>query len=94
MPRIRQNADRDTMRDFAAEINAQRWRFGLTSQKAFGESIGTCQSTAGKYLKEPETMPLSVLRSVVKTLKPNPVILLKALGYSTKDISAIEKQFQ
>ena len=86
MPRLRQNADRDTMHDFICEVNAQRGRFGLTSQRAFGESIGTCQSTAGKYLKEPETMPLGVLRSMVKTIKPDPVVLLKALGYTTKEI--------
>lgn len=92
MSRLRQNADRDTMRDFVSEVNAQRGRFGLTSQRAFGESVGICQSTAGKYLKNPEIMPLGVLRAVVKTLKPNPLVLLKALGYTAKDISTLEKQ--
>ena len=86
MPRIRQNADRDTMRDFISEVNAQRWRFGLTSQRAFGESVGICQSTAGKYLANPETMPLGILRAIVKAIKPDPVVLLKALGYTSSDI--------
>lgn len=86
MPRLRQNADRDTMCDFISEVNAQRGRFGLTSQRAFGESVGICQSTAGKYLKDPESMPLGVLRATVKAIKPNPIVLLKALGYTTKDI--------
>ena len=89
MPRLRQNADRDTMRDFVSEINAQRGRFGLTSQRVFGKSIGIAQSTAGKYLKDPEAMPLSVLRSLVKTLKPDPIVLLKALGYTTKEIASL-----
>lgn len=89
MPRLRQNADRDSMRDFVSEINAQRGRFGLTSQRVFGKSIGIAQSTAGKYLKDPEAMPLSVLRSLVKTLKPDPIVLLKALGYTTKEIASL-----
>lgn len=86
MPRLRQNADRDTMRDFICEVNAQRARFGLATQRAFGESVGICQATAGKYLKDPEMIPLGVLRSMVKTIKPDPVILLKALGYTSKEI--------
>lgn len=89
MARLRQNADRDTMKDFVSEINAQRGRFGLTSQRVFGKSIGIAQSTAGKYLKDPEAMPLSVLRSLVKTLKPDPIVLLKALGYTTKEIASL-----
>lgn len=90
MSRLRQNSDRDTMRDFVSEINAQRGRFGLTSQRVFGKSIGIAQSTAGKYLKDPEAMPLGVLRLLVKTLKPNPIVLLKALGYTTKDIASLQ----
>ena len=85
MPRLRQNADHDAIKDFISEINAQRGRFGLTSQRVFGESIGIAQSTAGKYLKDPEAMPLSVLRALVKT-----ILLLKALGYTTKDIASLQ----
>ena len=92
MPRLRQNADRDTMGDFISEVNAQRGRFGLTSQRVFGESLGIAQSTAGKYLKEPEAMPLGVLRSLVKTLKPNPIVVLKALGYTTKEITSFRNR--
>lgn len=94
MPRLRQNTDRDTMRDFVSEINAQRGRFGLTSQRVFGESIGIAQSTAGKYLKDPEAMPLGVLRLLVKTLKPNPIVLLKALGYTTREITSFRNRVE
>ena len=94
MPRLRQNTDRDTMRDFVSEINAQRGRFGLTSQRVFGESIGIAQSTAGKYLKDPEAMPLGVLRLLVKTLKPNPIVLLKALGYTTREITSFRNRME
>lgn len=31
MPRIRQNAERDTMKDFLSELNAQRGRFGYVN---------------------------------------------------------------
>ena len=67
MPRIRQYAERDAMKDFIAEINAQCGRFGYKSQKALGGVLGVCQATAGNYLRNPETIPLSILRSMVKT---------------------------
>ena len=49
MPRIRQYAERDTMKDFVAEINAQCGRYGYKSQKSLGNALGVCQSTAGNY---------------------------------------------
>ena len=94
MPRIRQNHDRDTMKDFISEINAQSARFGYSSQRSLGTAIGVCQSTVCKYLKQPEMIPLETLRAIVKVLKPDPVLLLKALGYTTQDIQKIKGESQ
>lgn len=90
MPRIRQYAERDAMKDFLAEINAQCGRYGYKSQKSLGEALGVCQSTVGNYLRNPESIPLKVLREMVKILRPDPIIVLKALGYSTKDIQSMK----
>lgn len=38
MPRLRQNADRDAMKDFIGEINAQRARNGYDSCERFGKA--------------------------------------------------------
>ena len=94
MPRLRQNHDRDTLNDFVGEVNAQSARFGFRSQKALGDALGVCQATAGNYLRKPESMPLGILRNLVKLLHPDPVLLLKALGYTTKDIQELKGEKQ
>lgn len=89
MPRIRQNAERDAIRDFQAEINAQCGRYGYKSQRSLGEAIGVCQATAGSYLKNPDGITLGTLREMVRLLRLDPTVVLKALGYSSKDIRNI-----
>ena len=93
MPRIRQYADRDAMKDFIGEINAQRARFGYDTQRSLAPVLGVCQATAGNYIRNPETIPFGVLRAIVKAVKPDPGILLKALGYSTQDIKKLAKEY-
>lgn len=94
MPRIRQNAEKDAMKDFVAEVNAQCGRFGYKTQQSLGDALGVSQPTAGKYLKNPEIIPLGTLRILVKTLCPNPMVILKALGYTTKDIKNLVKTYE
>ncbi len=89
MPRIRQNAERDAIRDLQAEINAQCGRYGYKSQKSLGKALGVCQATAGKYLKNPDCIQFDTLRAMVKVLRLNPIVILKALGYSAKDIQKL-----
>lgn len=94
MPRIRQYEEKYAMKDFIDEINAQRARFGYTSQRVTGEAIGVSQATAGKYLKEPESIPLGVLRKMVKVFKPDPIVMLKTLGYTTQDIKQFKERLK
>lgn len=93
MPRIRQYAERDAMADFVAELNAQRARFGYNTQRTLGHAIGVCQATAGNYMRNPLTIPFGVLHKIVKLVKPDPAILLKALGYSAQDIKKLAKEY-
>ena len=92
MPRIRQNADRDALRDLQAEVNAQCARYGYKTQKSLGEALGVCQATAGSYLKNPESIKFGALRSMVKVLRLDPVVVLKALGYTTKEIKSVKEE--
>lgn len=92
MPRIKQKADEYSMRDLIAEINAQRGRYGYTSQKSLGEALGVCQSTAGSYLKNPESIKFGALRAMVKVLRLDPVVVLKALGYTNQDIKKLQER--
>lgn len=93
MPRLRQYADRDAMKDFVGEINAQRARFGYDTQRSLAPVLGVCQATAGNYIRNPETIPFGVLRAIVKAIRPDPGILLKALGYTTQDIKKLAKEY-
>lgn len=90
MPRIRQNAERDAIRDFQSEVNAQCGRYGYKSQKSLGNALGVCQATAGNYLKNPDCIQFGTLRAMVKLLRLDPMVILKALGYSAKDIQKLK----
>ena len=93
MPRIKQYEERYAMDDFMAEVNAQRARYGYDTQEKLGPVIGVCQSTAGNYMRDPMKIPFGVLRLLVKAVKPDPGVLLKALGYTTQDIKKLAKEY-
>lgn len=95
MPRIRQNADRDTMKDFVAEIRAQSARFGYNSQGALGDALGLSQGTVGNYLRTPDNIRMGALRTMCKVLKLDPITLLRALGYGSGEIKkSYKKEFE
>lgn len=95
MPRLRQNADRDSMNDFLADIRAQSARYGYTTQKALGKALGLCQGTVCNYLASPGSIRLDVLKVMCKTLKLDPITILRALGFSSKDIKkSYMKEFE
>ena len=86
MPKIRQYADRDAMRALRGEIEAQGYRYGYRSQKALAEVLGVSQSTVGNWLRDPEGVSLRGLRVLVRSLRLDPDIVLKALGYTAQEI--------
>ena len=89
MPRIRQYADRDALKDLRGEIEAQGVRYGYRSQQALGEALGVCQGTVSNWLRDPDKLSVNVIRQLVKKIKLDPVIVLKALGYTSADIKKI-----
>lgn len=89
MPRLRQNADRDAMSDFKAEINAQCGRFGYKTQRSLGSALGTCQATVCNYMRDPDSIQLGMLRRIIKLLRLDPIVVLRVLGYSTRDIQRL-----
>lgn len=93
MPRIRQYAERDAMKDFVGEINAQRARYGYNTCELFGEAIGVCTKSAWNYVNNPGLIRFDVLRAMVKAIRPDPGIMLKALGYSTQDIKKLAREY-
>lgn len=95
MPRIRQNADRDAMRDFLSELDGQLHKAGYGTQEKVAKLLGVSQPTAGRWLKDPEKgrMTFKAFRTLEKTAKPDPEITLRMLGYDTKDIKKLAREF-
>ena len=52
---------------------------------------GLGKDTLGTQMREPGTIRLGTLRALVGLLKPNPEVMLRALGYDSKDIMWIKK---
>lgn len=94
MPRLKQNADTDAMKDFRAELAAQTARYGASTQEKLGKAIGVCPGTAGNYMRDPQKIQLATLRALVKTFHLDPGVMLKVLGYSTKDIRRLAKNYE
>ena len=92
MPRIRQNAEQDTMKDLVGEINAQRARFGYNTFPELGKVLGVCPKSAWNYLQDPDSIRLGTMRKIVKALKPDPVYVLLAIGYTKNDIKKMVKE--
>lgn len=92
MAKFEHVTEQDSIKEFLAEVNAQCWRYGYKTQESFGNAIGVSQVTAGTYLRDPRNMAFSTLCKLVKAVKPDPVLLLKAVGYTANDIKKITKE--
>lgn len=81
--------EQEAIKEFLGEVNAQCWRYGYKTQESFGIAIGVSQVTAGAYLRDPRKMTFSTLRKLVKAVKPDPLIVLRAIGYDSRDIKQL-----
>ena len=96
MPRIRQYAERYAAEDFWKEINRCCPLAGIQSDNAaaLGKKIGENGQKLLNYRSGKTEMRVSVLRKLVTTLRPNPAVILKTLGYSEKEIRAFARELQ
>lgn len=92
MAKFEHVAERDDLKEFLDEVNAQCWRYGYKTQAALGAALDVSQVTAGKYLRDPADMTFATIRRLVKALKPNPLLFLKACGYTSGDIKKFVKE--
>lgn len=96
MPRIQQYAERYAAEDFWKEIDRCCPMAGIQSgnASALGEKIDEGYQNLLNYRKGKTEMRVSVLRKLVTTLRPNPAVILKTLGYSEKEIRAFARELQ
>ena len=92
MAKFEHVAEQNSMNAFLEEVNAQCWRYGYKTQESLGQALDVSQVTAGKYLRDPRNMTFETLRKLTKLLKPDPLILLRVLGYSNLDIKKLCKE--
>lgn len=92
MAKTQRTAEQETIDALRGELNAQRWRYGYTSFRSLGDALGIAMDTANNYIKRPETIRIGTLRDMVKLLKPDPMIVLAAVGYTTRDIKKFVKE--
>lgn len=90
MPRIRQYEKQYADEDFRREISGKGGYAGLRSTRALALAIGVPASTLADQIREPETMKVKIIRLVVGAIHPDPAIILRLVGYTSKEI----KQFK
>lgn len=89
MPRIRQYADQYSQDDFWTEVDRRCPVAGIQSKNnsALAAVIGVSGASVGTYKKgNLGTMQIKTLQNLVKALKPNAGVILRVLGYSSKEI--------
>ena len=84
MPRIKQLADKYAREDFTKEIRRKQGEMELMSIRSLAEATDIPPSTLGPKLREPDKLDVVDLRKIVKTLSPDPAVVLRLLGYETK----------
>lgn len=86
MPRIRQYADKYAEADFWKEVQIRKVMVGINTDKDLSQAIGLWPSGYSKRKKDVNIFTLAEFRLLIKTLKPGPMVVLRMLGYSQKEI--------
>ena len=81
MPRVPQYIQKYAEEDFRREVRIRQGYYELMSVRLLSEAVGIPRSTLGPKLKEPDKLEVADLRKLVKTLQPDPMVLLALLGY-------------
>lgn len=90
MPRIAQYAEKYAKEDFQREVRVKQGYHDLMSLRALGDASGIPHSTLWAKLKDPDKLEVSDLRKLVKTICPDPLILLALVGYSKQDLKRVK----
>lgn len=85
MPRLRQYAENYAAEDFRREMRSRMGYYDLSQSDLAGQTV-LSQSTISTRMRDPNSITVGELRSLIKVLKLNPRIVLALLGYSKKEI--------
>ena len=93
MPKIRQYADKYAQDDFLKELGSRCVWAGYQTNEDLGKAIGTCGASVSNYKKDPGRIRLDTMQKMIKTLKLDPGVVLRFLGYSSQDIRKFAKEY-
>lgn len=85
MSRIKLNPDETAKEALIREIRVRRAFLNMT-QAELAAAIGVVPSSMSKLISNPDKISVRRLRGIVKALNLDPLIVLKLMGYSQKDI--------
>ena len=86
MPRIKAKADVYAREDFSKELRKNMIDQGIDSVKELADMVGLDGRTMYRRMEDINKMKVSELAAIKTVLSPNPVLLLRVLGYTTKEI--------
>lgn len=89
MSKLKVNPDEAAREALKREVRIQRVYLDMTRAE-LADAVGVVPSVMSNLLANPDKISVGRLRSIIKTLSLDPIIILKLLGYSPKDI----KDFQ
>lgn len=91
MSRQKQAPEENAKDLFRREVRVRQGYCDLMSQNQLSASSGIPQSTLSKRLAEPDNFTVAELRKLIETLSPDPLAVLRLVGYSTKDVAKLRK---
>lgn len=86
MPRIKAKADVYAREDFSKELRKNMIDQGIESVKELADMVGVDGRTMYRRMEDIDKMKVSELAAIKTVLSPDPVLLLRVLGYTTKEI--------
>lgn len=88
MPRIKQLADQYAKEDLLREIRGQACHQDLKYDKDLAEAAGIPITTFSGKIKNLDKLSIVQLRKIIIAFQPDPIIVLRFLGYDNKQIKS------
>lgn len=92
MPRIKAKADVYAREDFSKELRKNMIDQNIDSVKELADMIGMETRTMYRRMVNVDQLKISELAALKTALSPDPVVLLRVLGYTSKEIKEAAKQ--
>ena len=92
MGRTKESYESDAIEAFQRNLLEKYAGRSCSTAEKLGDAIGVNKDTARKFKADPMAMRVKTLAILVKTFKPDPFLLLEAVGYSKAEITKRCKQ--